>query len=435
MFGPNTVGVTAELIETGNSDGLIYKYALFLFAFAAELFFLMKARNAKLAKADYDDMYLGETSTSKRTQKPIIVMLVILAVFTILACTSWKTMFGVEFFENIHATLTEWTIKLPHIHVTSDGFDVGTEKVAILSKLFGEISAFGNWYYSEMAVVCVIFALIIGRMYKIKSFEAMGEGAKKMIKPALMVTLAYTVIYFCGMEMFYPTIAKVILGLTKNFNVITSFISMVLGSILHVDILYVANYVAPQIMAQTGASTTTVAVLTQAVYGSMMFIASTSAFLVFGLTYLNVPYKEYVKKVWKLALVFLGISLFVTFLADSFKDAESLKSLVAVYYISCLLIGVLNICSLWKVFKKAGKPGWASIIPIYNLIVMLQIADEPIWHIVFLIIPIYNIIYTFKLMIKFAKKFGASTAFGVLLVLMYPIFMTTLAFGNYKYKK
>ena len=44
-----------------------------------------------------------------------------------------------------------------------------------------------------------------------------------------------------------------------------------------------------------------------------------------------------------------------------------------------LLVIVLVIAGMWKTFAKAGKPGWASIVPIYNVIVLLEIAGRPLW--------------------------------------------------------
>ena len=73
LLGTNTVGVTAELLETDNEAGLIYKFALFIFAFCAELVFLMKNKKVKAVKLDEkEDLYLGEKVDSHRTIKPIV---------------------------------------------------------------------------------------------------------------------------------------------------------------------------------------------------------------------------------------------------------------------------------------------------------------------------------------------------------------------------
>ena len=166
-----------------------------------------------------------------------------------------------------------------------------------------------------MTILLLVASLIIGLIYRVKGiFTAMGEGAKKMLKPALMVMLTYVVIYVAGNQMFYPTIASLILGITNKFSLLISTFVMIIGSVLHVDILYVANYVVPQLAAKD-ANPVLISLLAQSIYGVTMFIAPTSAFLVFGLTYLNVPYKEWIKKTWKLIVALFAITLVVLLVA------------------------------------------------------------------------------------------------------------------------
>lgn len=93
-------------------------------------------------------------------------------------------------------------------------------------------------------------------------------------------------------------------------------------------------------------------------------------------------------------------------------------------------IGVFTLVCMWKVFKKAGKPGWAAIVPIYNIIVMLEIAELPMWYIALFCVPFANIYAMFKIYIEFAHKFGKSTGFGVGMVFLSPIFLGILAFGK-----
>ena len=62
-------------------------------------------------------------------------------------------------------------------------------------------------------------------------------------------------------------------------------------------------------------------------------------------------------------------------------------------FIVAILVGVVMIAAMWKVFTKAGKPGWASIIPIYNMVVLLDIAGKPVWWIILFFIPIVNLIF------------------------------------------
>ncbi|WP_428263817.1 DUF5684 domain-containing protein [Haliangium sp.] len=99
-----------------------------------------------------------------------------------------------------------------------------------------------------------------------------------------------------------------------------------------------------------------------------------------------------------------------------------------------LAICVFLIASIWKVFAKAGKPGWAAIVPIYNLVVMLEIAGKPIWWIVLFFIPIANIIVAILIAIGIAERFGKSTGFGIGLALLGIIFYPILGFGSAQYQ-
>ena len=91
---------------------------------------------------------------------------------------------------------------------------------------------------------------------------------------------------------------------------------------------------------------------------------------------------------------------------------------------------VLIIVSLWKIFKKAGKPGWASIIPIYNIYIMCEIAEKKWWYILLLLIPIANIYAMIVLYNGLAKKFGKSGGFVVGMILLPIIFFPILAFSG-----
>ena len=99
-----------------------------------------------------------------------------------------------------------------------------------------------------------------------------------------------------------------------------------------------------------------------------------------------------------------------------------------------LVIAVLMVVSLWKVFAKAGEPGWAAIVPLYNTIVLLKIAGKPIWWIVLLIIPIVNLILLFIVAVSIAQRFGKGTGFGVGLALLPFVFYPMLAFGDTQYQ-
>jgi hypothetical protein len=99
-----------------------------------------------------------------------------------------------------------------------------------------------------------------------------------------------------------------------------------------------------------------------------------------------------------------------------------------------LLIALLLIVAMWKVFTKAGQPGWASIIPIYNLYIWCKIVGRPGWWIILMFIPFVNIIVGIILCIDMAKSFGKGVGFGIGLALLGIIFCPILGFGSAQYQ-
>jgi hypothetical protein len=96
---------------------------------------------------------------------------------------------------------------------------------------------------------------------------------------------------------------------------------------------------------------------------------------------------------------------------------------------------VIGIVIMWKVYAKAGQPGWASIIPIYNLYVLVKIAGRPGWWTVLLLIPFVNIIVLAIVSIDVAKSFGKDAVFGVVGLWLFAIIgYAILAFGGAQYR-
>ncbi len=98
-----------------------------------------------------------------------------------------------------------------------------------------------------------------------------------------------------------------------------------------------------------------------------------------------------------------------------------------------LVFAVLMIVSMWKIFEKAGEPGWASIIPFYNLYVILKISDKPGWWLILFFIPIVNLIMIIITIFALAGKFGKGGGFAVGMILLPIIFFPILAFSDASY--
>jgi hypothetical protein len=100
-----------------------------------------------------------------------------------------------------------------------------------------------------------------------------------------------------------------------------------------------------------------------------------------------------------------------------------------------LVVVVFMIAAVWKVFSKAGQPGWAAIIPIYNTYVLCKVAGRPGWWVILFFVPIANIVVSILVALDVAKAFGKGGAFGVFLLWLIPIIgYPILGFGSDPYR-
>ena len=98
-----------------------------------------------------------------------------------------------------------------------------------------------------------------------------------------------------------------------------------------------------------------------------------------------------------------------------------------------MAVSILMIIAMWRIFTKAGKPGWASLVPIYNMVVMMQIVGRPEWQVVLMFLPFAHIYISIVLPLDLAKSFGKTTGFGVLTIFFPAIMNPILAFGSSRY--
>lgn len=99
-----------------------------------------------------------------------------------------------------------------------------------------------------------------------------------------------------------------------------------------------------------------------------------------------------------------------------------------------LIVIVFFAVCMWKIYAKAGQPGWAAIIPIYNIVVLCQIVGRPVWWVVLTFIPVVNIVIYIILLVDLAKKFGKGVGFAIGMLLLSFIFLPMLAFGSAEFE-
>jgi hypothetical protein len=103
-------------------------------------------------------------------------------------------------------------------------------------------------------------------------------------------------------------------------------------------------------------------------------------------------------------------------------------------WICYAVIMILLIAAMWKVFSKAGQPGWAVLIPIFNLYILCKVAGRPGWWLILMLIPFVNFIIAIILNVDVAKKFGNGVGFALGLIFLPFIFWPILGFGSAQYQ-
>ena len=112
------------------------------------------------------------------------------------------------------------------------------------------------------------------------------------------------------------------------------------------------------------------------------------------------------------------------------ENAQSVGIFGIIIYLAII---IFLIAALWKIYTKAKQPGWACIIPIYNIIVLLRIVGKPWWWLLLLLIPVVDIVVLIWMTNLLSKSFGKDVGFTIGLLLLSIIFYPILGFGNAEY--
>jgi hypothetical protein len=117
-----------------------------------------------------------------------------------------------------------------------------------------------------------------------------------------------------------------------------------------------------------------------------------------------------------------------------FMEPNSLWLILAAILIPIIIFGILvtiiEIVGAWFMFEKAGEPGWAAIIPIYNWLIGIKIAGKPWWYILLMLIPVVNLVIYIVILNGLAKNFGKGTGFTLGLFFFRFIFIPILGFSK-----
>lgn len=123
-------------------------------------------------------------------------------------------------------------------------------------------------------------------------------------------------------------------------------------------------------------------------------------------------------------------SMFHSQMADSLMTDPAVGGGFIVFYIISILFIILLLASMWRIFVKADRPGWAAIVPFYNSFTLFDISFGNGWIFLTTLVPCVNVIFMVILCFKLAKAFDKGVGFGVGLLLLPVVFIPLLAFGD-----
>lgn len=300
-YGFNINGYLSYFYDTDINASIWYRLGLFLALTVALIIFVVKTAKKVGKKEEIKEIPLYEDSKTKNKPTAMIILFILMMIISLIGMFNWYYSFGIELFDNVYSSITEFEI---------NGYP-------IFANLIGSISAIGYWSNYEFALMLVLTALIIGKVYGLKLkdiVESFVDGCKKMIPVAVVSIMANIIFLIMNSSdtgyTFYATICNWLFTLTDKLSIITTAIASMIGGLFYNDFPYMINAVVLQVLALEP-DLNIISLVQQVFHGLVCLVAPTSVILVAGLTYLNVSYKEWFKNIWKYLLLVLAIIIVV----------------------------------------------------------------------------------------------------------------------------
>lgn len=269
---------------------------------------LLKGDNLYIEVKDRNGKVVAYDKEKVRFIPFIIVLLLFIAVL-IIGYFPWNSLFEIKCFDEFYTWLM--------------GLKIGNYEV-VKSLITANITAFGTWKdlgnYLISVFAMIITMLLLMPICKVKFEDAMDGfvlGVKKMVSPVIIVMLAYCVLVCTHNNGFMQTLVTLVSDKFGDNIIMHSLVTM-LGTVLNVDIYYISVGVFSNIVTNLtdSANLSIYAVMFQSLYGLLQIVGPTSILLIIGLTYLEVPYKTWLKYIWRFAVMLLIVIMLVLMLVS-----------------------------------------------------------------------------------------------------------------------
>lgn len=297
-----TVGYINNVFQTDIGTHIAAKIALFVCSFALLAFLTVRQmkedkKDKKFTAYDKFDIEKVKSPKKKATVWPYIVGLILIFVSTVLAYLPWST-FEITLFDDITKSVNEFTI-------------FGSP---VLNYIFGDFTAFGKWDIFTIQYVMLTVVILIklfGRVTFDEIIESFATGFKKIGPSIITLLFVYTTLVFAATYPVVPVIVDWICNITKGFSSILSFIAVFITSIFGVEMQYIMSLSGTYFAGEAAKHVKELAIIFQSAFGLACFFVPTSAILMLGLSFLEIPYGKYFRFIWKLLAAMLVIAILI----------------------------------------------------------------------------------------------------------------------------
>ena len=299
--GTYGISYAAQNLGLEVANGIAYRIVILILGYLLlNGFMVFFNRNTKKAELVEDNFELVEDE-SKGKAWPYFLIFGLLFVFAILGYVAWEGSFNITVFNDFHEWLTTKIV-------------VGEKETPIIGQILGNVTAFGTWDSYTITYMMLIVVVFVKFFAKIKWNDVCDyalSGLKKMAKPIILITMAYTVfvlIYWSGIT------TPIVDFLNKGdaFNPFLSGLGNAIADFLHVDVEYTGFALGQFYATKFASNTEQVLAMMSATSGLVALFAPTSVFMLVGLSLSDLSYKDYFKAIWKflLALVIVLAIIF-----------------------------------------------------------------------------------------------------------------------------
>ncbi len=313
-YGFNVNGYITYFFGTGINDTIVSRILFFLVATNVLIGFVLflsekqksnattGKKNAKKDTAVEIPLYENHV-VAKKSMLPMIIISIFMIVLALVSMYNWEIGLGVDVFNNMHTSITEFQIS---------GYP-------IFANIIGTVDPLGYWSSYELAIILFVATMLIAWIYDVKGkekWQSFLTGVKTMVPVAIYAIAANILFLLMNSSStgatFFHTIADFLMQLTNGkFNVFSFGILSAFGGIFYNDFPYLINALYDPITTLY-TNYGFIGMLMQMIHGLVMLIAPTSVILVAGLKYLDISYTEWFKNIWKyLLLAFLVIVIFI----------------------------------------------------------------------------------------------------------------------------